>query len=144
MLKRRVVLYDIDTLFLVIECASTVVYQNQVGGVVCFQAELEGVLAQLDVSEEILESIMNCDFFQGRQGIDAAIADKLDAVFRANHMTSFITVDREKLDESWEAWIHVRLRDMPDTFELPREGEYHGLVFGFSNACAVVTWPNSD
>ena len=46
-----------DEVMLLVEHASGVVYRNQVGGVTCWQAEIEGVLAPIDVGREIVERI---------------------------------------------------------------------------------------
>ncbi len=66
--------------------------------------------------------------------IDEETADFLDALF-ARHPTIKelkMRVDRSRLKECVEAWIHV-------TFDPP--GDYYFTVPG---TAGVLTWPNSD
>lgn len=144
MIKRRILLYDIDSFFLIIECDTNVVYQNQVGGQVCFQAEKEGAVAPLDVSTDLASFIEGHKFPQGRQGIELATADILDAHFQSSPATSFISVDRTRLDESWEAWIYVNCAVVPSDVESGSNSTYCGPIYGFPQGRGVVTWPNSD
>jgi hypothetical protein len=140
----RIRLYNIDAICLIVECDSGVIYQNQVGGLVCFQAEQEGVLAPLDVSPEITQLVEDHKFAQGRQGIDMEAADLLDGIFRSNRALSFLSVDRTRLEESWEAWVYVRIGDVPRTPDFEPESTYFGPIYGFPPGRGVVTWPNSD
>ena len=59
---------------LVIEHPSGVVYRNQVLGVLCRRAELEGVLAPVDFSGADLERIMNLPY-EPRSGFPEHLAD---------------------------------------------------------------------
>lgn len=143
MARKLIFLYDIPGMMLIIEHPSGVHYHNQVGGVVCAQEELEGVLSPIDISEEVASQIENCPYLQGRQGISSEIADTIDALLSSQAGAKFLRVDRARLEESWEAWIYV-LFDSPDYNEQSGNGPYFGEAFGFGAARGVLTWCNSD
>lgn len=67
-------------------------------------------------------------------GIDADDADVIDAIL-ARARGTWSRVDRSKLRQSHEAWIHVLLT-----------GDDQGLLEGLGPypRPAVLTWPNSD
>jgi hypothetical protein len=115
-------------------------YRNQVGGVVCWQAEQEGIIAPLDFGDDVAAQIEGCPFPNGRQGITEEIADVLDAIFASRPSTSIFKVDRTRLDESWEAWVYVTISRSPE-FKTPG---VPGLIYGFGATRGVLTWPNSD
>src|SRR5262245_44958330 len=96
----RVLLYDLDRPSLIVPCPSGVIYQNQVGGNVCWQAEIEGVLAPLDCDAEAVMQLEGYQFSSGGQGISVAAADFIDGVLAASRATRFLSVDRTRLDES--------------------------------------------
>jgi hypothetical protein len=140
----RVVLYSIDSLNLIVRVSSGVVYQNQVGGQLCVQAEQEGVLVPVDMSEEDLSKLLNFEFPQGKQGLDAKSVRFLEQFLASSPSCSFMEIDDARIDESYEAWVHVRVRQVPSFFD-PSKGEtYAGALYGFSGASGILTWPNSD
>ena len=143
MAEKWILLYDIEQIMLIVEHPSGVKYQNQVGGNVCCQEELEGVLSPLDVSPEVTDRIENCPYPGGIQGITAEIADTIDALLASASRTSFLKVDRARLDDSWEAWVYV-LIDSPESTVPDLFGPYAGSIYGFGAARGVLTWPNSD
>lgn len=132
-----------DELMLVVECPSGVRYENQVGGVVCWRGEQEGVLAPVDVARSTVEAIQNCPYPQGAEGISLEIADMIDALLAAEPAARMLKVDRTRLRESWEAWIYV-LVDAPRATVQDINDGYYGSVYGFGCARGVLTWPNSD
>ncbi|WP_104986299.1 DUF6210 family protein [Sorangium cellulosum] len=143
-MMKRVLLWDIpDEIMLVVEHPSGVVYQNQVGGVVCWQAELEGVLSPLDVSDDTVQRIQKCPYLSGREGISAEIADTIDTLLASEPGARFLKVDRTRLGKSWEAWVYV-LIDSPESREADTASTYYGPIYGFGVARGVLTWPNSD
>ncbi len=80
-MKPLVRLWDMPyAIMLVVEYPSGVRYSNQVGGVVCALPTLEGVLVPIEIADEAVEQVMALPYMQGRQGIDTAIADAIDAV----------------------------------------------------------------
>jgi hypothetical protein len=144
MLSNLIVLWNMpDELMLIIECSSGVLYENQVGGVVCFPGEQEGVLAPVDVGRAALEAIQNLPYPQGKEGIGAEIADAIDTLLAAEPGARMMKVDRQRLHESWEAWIYVLL-DTPRTTLRSIGSGYHGSAHGFGSVRGVLTWPNSD
>lgn len=136
---RRVMLHDLpDELWLILDYASGVKYGNQAGGVMCYQGVLEGVLAPLGVDRGGSDRVMGLPYPGAVDGISAEIADVIDAVLAAAPHTAFVTVDRSRLHESWEAWVHVII-DSPDGGDAGK-----GSVHGFGRTRGVLTWPNSD
>lgn len=146
MATKRILLWSIpDEILLIVEHPSGVIYQNQVGGNVCWQAEVEGVLSPLAMHPEPKKRIQGCPYPNGRQGISTEIADTLDGIFTASNRTSFLKVDRTRLHECWEAWVYV-LIDTPEKDDVEAElfGPYFGPAYGFGQTKGVLTWLNSD
>src|ERR1700704_2131754 len=84
---------------LVVEHPSGVAYRNQVGGVTCWQAEVEGVLAPINISDAGVEKIMNLSYKPGH-GVSIETADSIDAILAAEPCGRHLTVDRNRLHES--------------------------------------------
>ena len=104
------------------------VYTTQVGGVVCEQKEITGVLLPSGLTAEDSEAIIDMRIATGAEGIDADVADQLDRILmRGRHET--IVVDRARMGASWEAWVFVVID--------PNEERGPPLS-------AVLTWCNSD
>jgi hypothetical protein len=137
-----ILLYSMPSaLMLIIERPSGVVYQNQVGGNVCEQARLEGVLAPLGLDPPSIERIMRCSY--GMQGITGQTADIIDSILASDSEGKYVKVDRLRLEECLEAWVYVIVESpmSTDPMETP---EFFGGWCGFGRARAVLTWPNSD
>jgi hypothetical protein len=132
-----------DALMLIVECPSGVRYENQVGGVVCWRGEQEGVLAPIDVGGATLEAIQHLSYPQGIEGITIEIADSIDALLVAETGARMIKVDRARLHQSWEAWIYVEIESPRATVQ-GLAPEFSGSVYGFGVVRGVLTWPNSD
>lgn len=141
--RKLITLKDIPQAMIIAEHPSGVVYRNQVGGVVCWQAEVEGVLAPLDVSDDVADRIAAYPYPSGREGITEEIADTIDALLTSEPGAKHLTVDRARLAESWEAWIYV-LIDSPEYNEPSLSEPYFGPFYGFGKAKGVLTWRNSD
>jgi hypothetical protein len=126
---------------LIIEYSSGVRYTNQTGGYACLHPEVEGVFVPLThpqfSQQEELERFFTGPKWGGHcyASIDEETADFLDSVFSGNFRTQALKVNRAKLAESHEAWIHVTVS--PD-------GEASEMWSGFCNALGIVTWENSD
>src|SRR5258708_1544512 len=90
---------------LLIEHPSGVVYRHQVGSFLCKQVELEGVLAAVDFSDSDDQQIMKLPY--GSRSIIPEIADAIDAILAANPRARYLTVDRMRLQQSYEAWVFV-------------------------------------
>jgi Family of unknown function (DUF6210) len=152
MLLKRILLYDLEQIALIIEIPVGVWYQNQVGGVVCCQAEMEGILAPLEFEPEDTDRIMRFPYPAGIIGITSQNADAIDKVLGSSPATSFLKVDRTRLDESWEAWVHVLINVPPEvasgawtsTSTATPFDKYIGPIWGFGPTRGVLTWHNSD
>jgi hypothetical protein len=140
---RIINLYDLPyEVMLILEHASGVIYENQVGGLLCWQANIEGVLAPVDLDPDAVEQIMNLPY-EPRRGITAEVADAVDAVLAASPGGRYMHVDRARLAESYEAWVFV-VADIPESSEHQLQGPYFGAPRGFGRTTGVLTWPNSD
>ena len=150
--SRFVRLYEQAGLALVVEAPTGVVYSNQTGGYSCLQPELEGALIPLrnDVelpSKKLLSPEHElCDYFEGPphkgtgavRGLSGSDADVIDGVLDKWRIP-WVRVDRERLEQSHEAWVHVLVSPEPSDTPAP-------LFRGFEPypARAVLTWCNSD
>lgn len=139
--KARISLFDLEGFALIISHKTGVLYHNQVGGTSCAQAEYEGALAPVDFGPVGAKAMAELEFRPGGGSIDHALADELDKIFKSSPTTSFISVDRTRLDDSVESWVHVKLTEIFDNFS--QETALRSL-FGFSRDIGVLTWPNSD
>jgi hypothetical protein len=136
-------LYDLPyEVMLILEYPSGVIYENQVGGVLCWEATGEGVLAPVDLDPDAVEQIMNLPF-PGGPGITPEVADAIDGVLAASSGARYLKVDRARLAESWEAWVFV-VADVPESSEHQIEGPYFGAPRGFGRSTGILTWHNSD
>lgn len=132
-----------DALMLIIEHDSGVVYENQVGGNICWPGMQEGVLAPVEVGPLTQEKIEVLPYPNGAAGISVEIADELDTLLASENTTRFLSVDRSRLHECWEAWIYVIISAPPGQSVSPGE-KYFGPAYGFGIKRAVLTWINSD
>ena len=132
-----VFLYDYDGPALVLACPSGVRYRNQAAGHACWKFEIEGVLVPLPLPEARVALRAFEDHFDGGwDTLEPADADALDRIL-ADAQCGFITVDRTRLHESYEAWVHVTVSVLdPD--------RRHELFDGLAADRAVLTWENSD
>lgn len=128
-------LWDNESLGLIIACKSGVTYTNQVGGYACHHPEIEGVFAPLPGSiNEKLEAFFTGPKWNGRcyDEIDEETANFIDALLREVDLASSLCVDRERLGESCEAWIWVKI-------------SMNSLLWlGLNEGAGVLTWENSD
>ena len=70
--------------------------------------------------------------------IDEETADFVDIVLASSYVTKRLKVNREKLSDSHQAWIHVIILP-PDE----REDDLQEF-YGFPSNSGVLTWENSD
>ncbi len=139
---KRILLWEMpDAAMLIIEHASGVVYQNQVGGTACWQAEQEGILAPLELTPET--KLAELPFVPGGEGITQELADAMDALLAGEPTSRAVKVDRARVGECWEAWIYVTV-DSPESAEPSVSGDHFGYMLGFGRVRGVLTWPNSD
>jgi hypothetical protein len=135
----RVLLYELAGLAIVVPSPTGVLYRNQAGGHACLPCEAEGYLVPL--AGETYESVDRLrSYFIGPKwggwcanGIDAETADEIDRIMADYAHRDQITVDRTRLDESCESWIHVKV-----------SGQLLSLIENDLPANGILTWPNSD
>jgi hypothetical protein len=146
----RVSLHEAVGTGLIIKAKTGIVWTNQAGGVSCLQPECEGLYVPFgnDVSLDgrliSLESAL-FELFRGEVGgmsfAEVGWARSFELALKryaAEHWRPFaeIELDRARLGESVEAWVHVIYRPMQ--FHVPFEG------LGEPPFEAVLTWTNSD
>ena len=141
--KPHILLWSINQACLLIIGESGVTYQNQTGGHFCMQRCEEGYLVPLadcylvkDASVEtyqcpIEEGLRRLEW--GGTGIDEESASAIDALLQSNGYTAGLTVDRERMHESEEAWVYVNVAHS----EL-------ASYMGFGDCKGILVWPNSD
>lgn len=147
--SKRIILYDLEEPMLLISAKSGVLYQNQAGGNLCYQMELEGVLMPLGISTANSSSIEKLNFSSEKKGISRDVADAIDDILSSETETKFLRVDRERMHESMEAWIYVRVTSSQGDFStiesaLLTHNTPLSYSFGFGLCSGVLTWPNSD
>ncbi|MGK3996973.1 DUF6210 family protein [Sorangium sp. So ce1024] len=126
---------------IIIQHPSGVLYTNQTCGHCCLQPELEGVYVPFDAEESWLR--LNA-YFEGPRyggtgamhGLDDEDAAFIESVLRDGRVGVPLVVDRSRLKESHEAWVHV-LIEGEESFSL-------ASGFGPYPRRGVLTWPNSD
>lgn len=145
-------LFEHVGLGLIIEYPSGVAYSNQTGGTCCLAPSLEGVFVPLrndcaKPSQELLSpEHALVAYFDGPKwqgtgaplGIDADDADFIDQVLAEHRLSHCIIVDRARLRDSHEAWVHVTVTD--------EESSLAPLFSGFGPypRPGVLTWTNTD
>src|SRR5262245_43932351 len=117
-------LWNMTGIGLIVKRSSGVLYTNQTGGYVCLQPMEEGVFVPLTQTLEgraIEPERLLYEYFTGPKwrghcanGIDDETADFIDDVLSKTVDTAFITVDRSRLKDSHEAWVHVDVASQPD------------------------------
>ena len=134
-----VFLYELNSLALIVPASTKIVYRNQTGGHACLQSELEGYLVPFagevrDKCERLLSHFTGPKWGGWcSERIDEETADEIDSVLAEMPGRDQITVDRTKLYQSCEAWVHVRII-----------GPLLALVEHAAPSEAILTWPNSD
>lgn len=151
--KPIVRLFDSGGLGLIVLFPSGVVYTNQTGGYSCMTPTEEGIFVPL-VSETLdHEKILHDYFFLGKwggwcnNGIDEKDADFIDELLARDFITKMVSVNRERLHDSHEAWVYVNIGPHPGRFpRLPANygSEMSFSIYGFGSREGVITWCNSD
>jgi hypothetical protein len=124
---------------LIVPRSSGIIYTNQTDGYACDHPSLEGVFIPLsnDYDHERYQDSLECKlcgiFPEGCGAPTPEMCDQFEHLFEQYPETAGIRIDRDKVDESREAWIWVVLE----------ESERHDFQ-GFGHSAAVLTWPNSD
>jgi hypothetical protein len=137
---------------LIISWPSGIVFSNQTGGTSCLAPEYEGVFVSIrndcTEKERVLISPENelFTYFTGpkwrgtgaTRGIKEDDADFVDNVLQRATLFPTVQVDRERLAQSHEAWVHVIVAG--------NEPGDPPLFVGFDPypRLGVLTWQNSD
>lgn len=130
---RAITVWCLEQLAIIIKCQSGVQYLNQVGGYACIQAQQEGVLAPLeDIGHVMLAGLGKLTL--NETSLSEEQADQIDEVLQNYYGRLFLRVDRELLELSMEAWIHIVIGDDAFLDELD----------GFAGEKGILTWENSD
>lgn len=143
MSKSVINLYQFEGIGLIVSHPTGVLYSNQTGGYACLSPKLEGAFVPLTNplvnQQEKLEEYFTGSKWKGHcyNNIDKETADFVDAILALSHLTSRLKVNRDKLNESHEAWIHVVI--LPDN----REEDLQEFS-GFASNLGILTWENSD
>ena len=136
--KRVIDLGWYEGLGLIILHPSGVLYTNQVGGHGCFHPEVEGVFLPLKTCENRTELKSLEEHFKGSwDSLNEFEANLVDTVLqKSGQDLSWISVDRSRLKDSFEAWVYVKLN--------PKKTHAHESLTGFDGSLGILTWPNSD
>lgn len=127
---------------IIIQHPSGVLYTNQTCGTCCDHPEVEGVFVPFDAEEswQRLSAHFEGPKYRGSgamRGIDEDDAAFIESVMREGRIDVHLIVDRSRLEESHEAWVHVLIEGETEPFPL-------ASGFGPYPRRGVLTWPNSD
>lgn len=133
----KIELWELSAAALIVSSSGGFLYGNQVAGTSCQQRDFRGYLLPID-EDGFLQREFTAHFcgpkWKGEcdDGIDESTASLLDELLMKR--APFVSVDRTRLDNCVEAWVHVTV-----------DIEKCGLVDdGSSTRRAVLTWSNSD
>ncbi len=135
---RTITLWNIEGVGLIILQNSGVFYTNQTGGTTCAHPVAEGVFAPLNNSPPLDRPDLSTNtqlkrLLTGAQRLTPAEADAVDRILQASADTNCVTVDRNHLSDSMEAWVYVDVKSNGDS-----------LISGFGCCKGIITWSNSD
>ena len=151
-MKPNVLLDEHVGLGLIVEFPTGVTYSNQAGGYSCLHPELEGVFIPLrndclvEGNQLLSPTLALEEYFTGAKwrgsgavdGIDQEDADFIDGLLKSYRLSHCIHVDRTRLSESCEAWVHAEVT-ADEAAETPL---FSGL--GPYPRSGVLIWQNSD
>ncbi|MBB5030547.1 DUF6210 family protein [Prosthecobacter vanneervenii] len=153
-MKPTIRLYDAVGTGVILTCQSGVMVSNQTGGTACLQPEVEGVYVPLrnDYSAQDFRfsspELELSAYFEGPKhrgagaisGLDSEDAEFIDDILSRHGLNESISVDREKLGDSHEAWVHVVVK--ADESHDEDLAQFTG--FGPYPRHGILTWANSD
>ncbi len=137
-------LYGIDVA-VVVAWPSGIVYSNQANGVACDHFSQEGILIPAALyfaadgtryDRDLTAHFQKRAFNRG--ALEVEDADALDTILASADTLFAVCVDRSKLGESFEAWVHVIIdrRADPRPYDPPPSLPYP--------CTGVLVWENSD
>ncbi|MDI7197737.1 DUF6210 family protein [Leptospira santarosai] len=136
-------LWEMETIGLIIEHKTGVLYSNQAGGYACLQPKIEGAFVPIKDPENKVQMKLQKYFTGSKWGgwcnerIDEETADFIDSLLGSLYLLSNLKVNRNRMSESYEAWIYVNL------FPKNEDSEYQ-IYYGFTGDSGILTWKNSD
>jgi hypothetical protein len=141
--RKEICLYDLDRLGLILLEPSGVFYYNQVCGHSCLQKFEEGFFSYIrDDGHELYKAVS--EYLLYKSPLTPEDADFLDSQFMQSFDAKYLKVDRDRLNESMEAWVYVII-DQSLNNNLESESAYYNTAFkNFTSTGAVLTWDNSD
>ena len=132
-------LWGLEQTALILLEPSGITFTNQVGGTGCEHPTAEGILVPVGHDHPVerpelglTERLWDMDW-GSYGGITSDFEDEIEEVLSSNSHTAHIRVDRNRLRDHREAWIHVVVgaSDPQDPTQT------HGRP-------GILTWPNSD
>ena len=143
----HVSLYDHSGTALVIPHPTGITYSNQAGGHACLQPEIEGFLVPIanDVGLSPQNEFRSPEnelfaYFGKLNSCGAPIsdtdADRIESILHKSPVWGGLSVDRKRLNDSVESWVHVTVSDESNLPVLVT-----GLKYPLS---AILTWNNTD
>ena len=154
-MKTTIQLFEHSVAFLILKGTTGVFYSNQTNGTSCSHPEVEGALLPLGDATAISEFLSNIFSGYGDEEVrDEHILAIQDILHNVLGPDLIVLVDRELLDDSHEAWVHVIIDKRklktekdedggPETTQIPDEDDLRELSGTFPMK-AVLTWSNSD
>jgi hypothetical protein len=132
--------YALDEMMLILEFPSGTYYQNYVGADRSSCVAMMGILIPLGPESALVEHIRNTLPGLNIEGITSEVADVVDSLFAEPPMSRVLRVDRTRMAQSRNAWLHVEI-DSPETAEMLPYQDYLGVIYGFGKTRGVLTWP---
>jgi hypothetical protein len=128
--------------------------------------EEEGILSIIGddygMSDRVMNALSKC--LLNVTGLSESDADTIDDILKNDQSTFFLSVDRNRLNDSMEAWLYVDIDEQPSVpidaynfnsiskkeWELYKQKYSHIKnpdmfpIYGFGKSKGVLTWFNSD
>ena len=139
--KPTVYLWHSKGLGVILLYESGVYYSNQTGGYACLHPAAEGVYVPLNNAAVDQETQLFAYFTGSKwagwcnEGIDQETADYIDSVLAKSPYTRMLKVNRDRLEDSHEAWIYVKVVRNADDAE---------IICELGARAGILTWENSD
>lgn len=148
--KPIIEIWDSVGLGIIIAYNTGILISNQTGGTACLHPKTEGIYIPLanDYTETekrfLSPEIELTDYFKGPKyngngaiiGIDLEDAKRINTILEKWNLEKQIEIDLNKLTESHEAWIHIKINKNPKS-ELFKNFNDYPLK-------GILTWTNSD
>ncbi len=148
--KPQIEIWDSVGLGIIIELPTGILISNQTGGTACLHPKIEGVFLPLsndyskNTKEFLSPEIELTNYFLGSKyngngaikGIDIDDVNTINSIISKFGLDSLIEIDVNRLAESHEAWIRIKIN----------KSEKIKLIKGIHNypLSGILTWSNSD